>query len=192
MLEQLLQWDTQWFLAVNNGWHNSFFNSVLPFLRNKLLWIPLYLFLLVFILMNHTNKAIFILLFAGLTIFAADFTSSKIVKPQIERLRPCNNPEVKKNVKLLVHCGQGYSFTSSHATNHFAVAVYLILILKFKISWLLLFWAFSVSISQVYVGVHYPLDILGGAMLGSVIGFIFGKLCLKWIKSHSHQLKKME
>lgn len=192
MLEQLLHWDTELFQIINQDWHNSFFNVVLPFLRNKLLWIPLYLFLLTFILINYTNKAIFILLFAGLTIFAADFTSSKLVKPQIERLRPCNNPEIKRSVKLLVHCGQGYSFTSSHATNHFAVAVFLILLLKLKWSWVLLFWAAIISFSQVYVGVHYPFDILGGAVLGSLIGYILGKICLRWINSHLLQLKKME
>lgn len=192
MLEQLLQVDTQLFQIINQDWHNSFFNGVLPLLRNKLLWIPLYLFLLTFILMNYTNKAVFILLFAGITIFASDFTSSKLVKPQIERLRPCNNPVIKKSVKLLVHCGQGYSFTSSHATNHFALAVFLMLILKLKWSWILLFWAGIISFSQVYVGVHYPFDILGGAVLGSIIGYILGKICLRWINSHLLQLKKME
>ncbi len=192
MIEQLLQWDIQLFQIVNNDWHNSFFNAVLPFLRNKLLWIPLYLFLFVFILINHTNKAIFILLFAGLTIFASDFTSSKVVKPQIERLRPCNDVQLKKSVKLLVHCGQGYSFTSSHATNHFALAMYLILVLQFKGRWLLLLWAAIISISQVYVGVHYPFDVIGGAILGCLIGYFLGEICSRWTKSHVRLLKKME
>jgi len=192
MLEQLLQWDADWFFIINNEWNNGFFNAVLPFLRNKLIWIPLYLFIFVFILINHTNKAVFILLFAGLTIFAADFTSSKIVKPQVERPRPCNNEEIKSSVVLLVHCGQGYSFTSSHATNHFALAIFLIITLQYKLSWLLLFWAGCISFSQVYVGVHYPLDILGGALLGALLGYILGKLCLRWTNSHAQQLKKME
>jgi len=192
MLEQLIQWDIQLFYIINNDWNNSVFNAILPFLRNKLLWIPLYLFLFTFILYNLRNKAIFILLFAGLTIFAADFTSSKLIKPQVERLRPCNNKVMKSTVILLVHCGHGYSFTSSHATNHFAIAVFLVLVLSWKLSWLLLFWAGIVSFSQIYVGVHYPLDVLGGAILGVLIGGIFGKICLRWTNSHVHQLKKLE
>ena len=115
--------------------------------------------------------------FAVAAVGTADFTSSKIVKPLVERVRPCNDTNLPFGVRELVKCGGGYSFTSSHATNHFAIATFLSLILGFLrkkwITWTLLAWAASIAYGQVYVGVHYPLDVIAGAALGSLIGLSF-------------------
>jgi len=117
-------------------------------------------------------------LFAVATVGMADVVSSKLVKPAVQRVRPCNDVGLKFEVRELVHCGGGYSFTSSHATNHFAIATFLYLVLgglrKKWIRWALLAWAASIAYGQVYVGVHYPLDVITGAVLGSLIGTVFG------------------
>jgi len=91
----------------------------------------------------------------------------------IGRVRPCNDPVLSDIVRDLVQCGSGYSFPSTHATNHFAMAIFIAMTLGAKrpLLWLgCLLWAGSVSYAQIYVGVHYPLDIIGGALLGIMIG----------------------
>jgi len=113
-----------------------------------------------------------------ITAGVADFTSSKIVKPLIERVRPCNDTTLPFEVRELVKCGGGYSFTSSHATNHF-VSLVLGFLRKKWITWALLTWAASIAYGQVYVGVHYPLDVITGAVLGSLIGLSF-ELIYRW------------
>ncbi|MGN6568999.1 MAG: phosphatase PAP2 family protein, partial [Flavipsychrobacter sp.] len=101
------------------------------------------------------------------------------VKPFIHRLRPCNNPNLVSMVHLLVPCGSGLSFPSSHATNHFALGVFMAMSIQKVAKWIwpaAIFWAALVSYSQVYVGVHFPLDVTCGAMLGTAIGIFTGKI----------------
>jgi undecaprenyl-diphosphatase len=96
-------------------------------------------------------------------------------------LRPCNEPEIKSEVTIIVDCGTGYSFPSSHATNHFGIAVFLIMMFYHRWKIILplgIFWAASISFAQIYVGVHYPIDILTGSLLGSSIGLGMGKILL--------------
>ncbi|MDX1685268.1 MAG: phosphatase PAP2 family protein, partial [Saprospiraceae bacterium] len=92
----------------------------------------------------------------------------------VERVRPCNDESIKQEVILRARCGGGYSFTSSHATNHFGLSMVLFLLLGNRIAWrwLIFLWAALVSYAQIYVGVHYPLDILGGAVLGVMLGYL--------------------
>ena len=115
----------------------------------------------------------------ALTVGIADTISSKVIKKSVQRLRPCNDTQINQQVKLLVRCGGGYSFTSSHATNHFAVALFLIGTLGRifrRMKWPLLFWAATIALGQVYVGVHYPFDILVGGTIGSLIGIGVARL----------------
>lgn len=172
-MDKLLEIDQQLFLLINRDFANSFFDFILPAFRNPFFWSPFYLFIVVFLILNFKKKGLIILGFLLLTFFLSDQISSHLIKPLVERLRPCNEPSFSNYVRLLVPCGSGFSFTSSHATNHFAIAFYLIILgFQFK-RWLfpvLFFWAFFISIAQVYVGVHYPFDILCGAILGSTIG----------------------
>ena len=137
-------------------------------------WLPLYVFLVGFIVLNFKKNALVFILILISTVAISDSFSSQIIKKNVQRIRPCNVESLKGKVKLLVHCGSGYSFTSSHATNHFAVANFLIFTIfqrKKWVKWSLIFWAFSIAFGQVYVGVHYPLDVVGGGILGSVIGY---------------------
>ena len=118
----------------------------------------------------------------------ADTTSSRLIKNTVKRVRPCNDENVKMHVKLLVPCGSGYSFTSSHAANHFAAAVFIIFTFLDNRKWLkwsLLVWAASISFGQVYVGVHYPLDVICGGLLGSGIGWLCAYLFQRFFKRYS-------
>jgi undecaprenyl-diphosphatase len=181
MLEQLIQFDQNLFFTINHGLSNSFFDWLMPALRNRFFWTPLYLFIIIFSIRNYGKQGWIMILFLGLTFGCTDFISSSLIKPTVQRLRPCNDPEIKSDVKNLIDCGSGYSFPSSHASHHFGLAVFLIVLFFSKWKLILpigLLWAASISFAQVYVGVHYPIDILAGAMLGGMIGFIMGKILL--------------
>lgn len=181
MLETLKQIDTQLFLLINGKWHNTFFDMVCPWLREAKHWIPFYLLLLYLSWKHYGKTMIWIVLGAALLVFITDQFSANLVKNSVERLRPCNNPGLKQHVRLLVHCGQGYSFISAHATNHFAIAAYFIVLFR---QWIPYFhmvaflWAASISYSQIYVGVHYPFDVLVGAICGSIFGQYGAKLVM--------------
>ncbi|SDM10154.1 undecaprenyl-diphosphatase [Daejeonella rubra] len=181
MLEQLIQFDQNLFFAINHGLNNPFFDWLMPALRNRFFWTPLYLFIIVFFIRNYGKQGWIMILFLGLTFGFTDFFSSSIVKPSVQRLRPCNDPDIKADVKNIIACGSGYSFPSSHATNHFGLAAFLIVMFYPKWKMILplgLFWAASISFAQIYVGVHYPVDILAGAILGGMIGYIMGTILL--------------
>jgi len=181
MFEQIIQLDQNLFFAINHGLSNPVFDWLMPILRNRFFWTPLYLFIVIFLVRNYGKKGWLILVFLGLTFGLTDYFSSSIIKPTVERLRPCNDPVLKTEVRNLVACGTGFSFPSSHAANHFAIAVFLILVFYKKWKWILptgLLWAASISFAQIYVGVHYPIDILSGALLGSIIGYVMSTILL--------------
>lgn len=175
-MEQLLLYDRHLFKIINNQWSNSFFDWLMPWLRNSTMWVPLYLFLLLLGTVNFKKTGWWWVFFAAGTAILTDFISSGIIKHNIIRLRPCNEPDIAAWVNVLVgYRPQSSSFTSSHATNHFGIAMFFYLTLKPYIKkWAALFflWAFSISFAQVYVGVHYPLDITCGALIGLVIGYL--------------------
>ncbi|MEJ7780259.1 MAG: phosphatase PAP2 family protein [Daejeonella sp.] len=182
MLEQLNQFDQSLFFAINQGLSNPFFDWLMPHLRNRYFWTPLYLFLLIFFARNYGKQGWLLLVFMGLAFGFSDYSASSIIKPAFERLRPCNDPEIKADVNSLIACGTGFSFPSSHAANHFALAVFLIIMFyeKWKPIILLgLLWASSISFAQVYVGVHYPGDIMFGALLGGMIGYVMSTILLQ-------------
>ncbi len=186
-LQQIWQWlnawDTYLFLQINSGFTNPILDKILPIWRNANTWVPLYVFLIIFSIVNFKNKSFYWIFGAILTVILTDQISSSLVKPFFERPRPCNEPLLISHVRLLLdHCSGGYSFTSSHATNHFGFAVYVMITLSGlfkKWRYLFLFWAATVSYAQVYVGVHYPLDIISGAILGSAIGYATSQIFIR-------------
>lgn len=113
---------------------------------------------------------------AGCTATLSNFISSDIIKENIWRVRPCNDPLLADNIRLLLsYKPQSSSFTSSHAVNHFALAAYFYYTLKDHIGrWSLIFfvWAFAIIYAQVYVGVHFPLDVLCGGLIGFILGYL--------------------
>jgi len=174
MLETLQHWDAFLFQCINGSLSNPLFDALLPWFREKWFWMPAYLFVAAFALINFRKRGWVILLGLVLSAGLSDFTSSTLVKKNVQRLRPCNDPAMAASIQLRVPCGGGYSFTSSHAANHFAVAVFLIGVFGGFVRWLrpvTLIWAGSIAFSQVYVGVHYPGDVLLGAALGAAIGW---------------------
>lgn len=181
-IEHLLQLDTEVFLFINKTLQNPLFDAILPFLREKFFWIPVYGFILLHCTKYYGKKFFVPVIGVLLTFATSDFISSKIIKPYFHRLRPCNTEALEAQMHELVQCGSGFSFTSSHATNHFALSMFLIvsgLFISSRSYILLLLWAFSIAFSQVYVGVHYPADVLSGALLGVIIGTIFGLIFKK-------------
>jgi undecaprenyl-diphosphatase len=177
-LQTLKQWDQWLFIQINNQQSNSFFDSVMPYIRNSFYWAPVYLFLLLFVTINFKGRGWWWVLFFLCTVSLTDIASSQILKVVFERLRPCQDPDFLQNVRLLVNrCSGGYSFTSSHAANHFGMATYFFISFRkyFKSwTWLAFLWAGIVAYAQVYVGVHYPFDVLGGAFVGVFFGLITG------------------
>ena len=163
------------FTFLNQDLANPFLDAVLPVYRDKLTWVPLYL-LVVFLLWRQAGwkRTLYLLLAMGAIIGVADQLAAGIIKPWVGRVRPCAAEELTGQVRVLVGCGGRLSFPSNHATNHFAVAVFLCLTFVrragFRIAWLL--WALSISLAQVYVGKHYPGDILAGALLGSLLAYL--------------------
>ena len=178
ILKPLLRFDHWLFEKINQVWINPFFDLTLPFIRQQEFWYFFYLFLLVFILYNFGIKGCWWAVTLIMTGIIADLFSSSLIKTLIFRVRPCHDPDLADQVRVLVnYCPNSSSFTSSHACNHFAAAWFIFITLNQTGSWrwLLFVWAFIISYAQVYVGVNFPLDILGGAILGSAIGFGMSK-----------------
>ena len=174
----LLQWDRWLFQKINSDWSNPFFDAIMPFMRNALHWAPLYLFVIVFVLYNFKVKGIWWVVLFLCTVALCDMTGTYLFKKTFHRLRPCNDINFNTHVRLLLdQCGKGWSFVSNHAANHFGMAAFFIITFRKILGrwvWLALLWAPLIGYAQVYVGVHYPSDILGGAILGLIFGIATG------------------
>ena len=177
--QQIQSIDVWLLTTINQQWGNSFFDAVLPFMRETLFWLPLYLFLLLFVTMNFGSRGWWWVLAAVLTAALSDIISSQIIKENIMRIRPCQDMEVSAKIRFFInYCPHSSSFTSSHATSHFAQATFFYFSLRkvTRLAALFFLWAFIIAYTQVYVGVHYPFDVLCGGLLGCLIGFLMAKL----------------
>ena len=179
-LQWLEQWDAYLFLKINTVWTNPVLDSIYPWWRDANAWIPLYLFLLVFAILNFKKKAWPWILFVVLTLVLTDQLNSTYIKSWVGRLRPCSDPNFMGHVRLLLNnCSGGFSFPSSHAVNHFGFAMFVFLTLRpifKKWGYLLFLWAGSIVYGQVYVGVHYPIDVLCGSILGCLLGYMMATI----------------
>ncbi|MHA8064695.1 phosphatase PAP2 family protein [Aquirufa aurantiipilula] len=170
------QWDSDVFQWINQA-HANGLDEIMVLLSNRWIWIPMYLYLIY--LLYQQKKKLFIasISYLILCIVWADQISSSILKPYFQRLRPCHIPEFSSWIHLPDGCGGLYGFCSSHAANSFALAIGFYILTQNKIARnLLLVWAFLVSYSRVYLGAHYPLDVLTGAAVG-----ILGTYILKYL-----------
>ena len=177
MIEYLTQVDTNFFLFLN-GINSPFWDTVMWYLSGKLTWVPLYLIIIYFIFRKHRFETLWILIAIALVVTATDQLSVHLFKNVFERLRPCHNPDLSGMVHLVNgKCGGKFGFVSSHAANTFGVALFLLNV--FKIKWFsisILLWATIVSYSRIYLGVHFPGDVIVGATLGAIVGWAIWKL----------------
>ncbi len=187
-MNRLLELDKQLFKLINNDWHHPFLDATLPIIRNQHLWTPFYLFMCLFAIINYKKAGGWWVLSFICVVTLTNFISSDLIKENVYRLRPCNDPSMADGLRFLVaYRPQSSSFTSSHAANHFGLAAFMFYSLRpyiGKISWLFFAWAFIIVYAQIYVGVHYPLDVI----FGGLVGFLFGYLAAKsFNKNHSLQ-----
>ncbi|MBS1615686.1 MAG: phosphatase PAP2 family protein [Bacteroidetes bacterium] len=160
-------------------WRSPVLDALMPFARNQFTWAPLYLFLLVFMPWNFGKRGWLWCLGFFLCFVVADSVCGSVLKPWIQRVRPCNDPRFSGLVHLLVPRSSGWSFPSNHAANHFALGSFMAITLGVRLRWfwpLPIAWALLVSYAQVYVGVHWPGDVIVGGIIGSAIGLLMGTL----------------
>jgi len=182
MIELLRHIDYKLFHFINTDLANPVFDIICPVLRNKHTWIPLYLLIAYFFQKRFGYAILTLGILAAITVLLTDQISSSLIKPLVHRLRPCNNPAIQARL-VIEYCGAGYSFVSSHAANHFGIAAFLSVFVSHQKGYgtLLFSWAFLVSASQIYVGVHFPIDVIAGALLGIGIGFTVALLGKKYV-----------
>jgi undecaprenyl-diphosphatase len=174
MIEFLTRLDTSIFLFLNSL-YSPFWDKVMWFVSGRMEWFPLYLLLAGWVIYKFRWRSVTITIFVALLIITSDQTSVHLFKDVFQRLRPCKNTDIQHLVHLVNnYCSGRYGFISSHAANTFALATFLSLTLKNKIfSCFIFFWATVVSYSRIYLGVHYPGDVLGGMLLGVGLGLLF-------------------
>ena len=174
--DAIKQFDYSLFTKMNGQWHTPFFDVFLPFIREPFIWLPFYFFLILFATINFKMKGFYWVLFFIMNAMLSDFVSSTLIKENLMRLRPCRDPFLADHVRFLVsYCPGSSSFTSSHAANHFAAAMFIFTTFRKAVSpkWAYIFlWAFAISYAQVYVGVHFPFDVFCGAIVGLILGYI--------------------
>ncbi|MDC0579965.1 phosphatase PAP2 family protein [Bacteroidia bacterium] len=176
MIEFLQDIDQSIFILIHEKWAHPILDAILLPIRNALTWIPLYVLFIFLIFKEYQLKGFYFLLAAILSIILTDQFSAGFMKPFFERLRPCHEPSLSQHIRHIIDCGGQYGFISSHATNHFGLAVIFTWFFTKKhpsnhLHWIFYVWAGLISFAQVYVGKHY----LGDIMVGAIAGFIIGK-----------------
>jgi undecaprenyl-diphosphatase len=179
LLQQVMEWDRDlliWF----NSLHADWLDPVMYYTSQTWFWIPLYIFLILLIAKDFKKEWWIPIIGIGITILVADQMTSSIMKPFFARLRPSQEPSLQGIVHLVrdgngeLYVGGLYGFASSHAANTFGTATFFMLLFRSRHKWiaLLFVWAVLMTYTRIYLGVHYPGDILIGALVGMIGAFI--------------------
>jgi undecaprenyl-diphosphatase len=175
MINWLSQIDQELFIILN-GLYHPVLDKVMVFFSAKLVWAPLYIFLIYWLFRTFKKKGIIYLIAVLLAVAATDQLTSSLMKPGFERLRPCHDPSLSETIRIVDGCGGKFGFASGHAANTFMLALFFITLFRGNNNFLwMIFWASVVAYSRIYLGVHYPGDVIVGALLGSLIGLSFAK-----------------
>lgn len=167
-MEALQQFDAGIFTTINS-WHALYFDNFMALVTVIATWLPMILMLLYMLYMKKGwRKMLAILLAVAVVILIADQVSASIIKPLVGRLRPSRNPDLQSTIHIVNgYRGGQFGFVSSHAANCFGIALFLAFIFKNRaFTWFMIAWASLMCYSRIYLGVHYPGDIVCGALLG--------------------------
>jgi len=184
----IIQWldgvDKKLFIFIHYSLANNYLDAVMLFIRNGMVWIPLYGFLLYWVIRYYKKYALKFIAVSIVTVAFTDYVSASILKNFFERPRPCYNAALQPYIRNIIGCGGLYSFPSSHAANHFGMAAFwfwsIFIMTGRKWHWLW-FWAAIICFAQVYVGKHYPFDVTGGAIMGWLAGITSAKFFERWV-----------
>ena len=178
MWESLVELDRQLFEWIHFDLSSEVLDLVFPVLRNRGTWIPIYLLIIYFMFKKFGNKkGALTILSLIVAVVCSDLLNSHFLKNIIQRVRPCRLDNFSRDVQELVYCGEAFSFPSSHAANHFTISFFLLFAFRHASGAMKIFiviWAAVIGIAQVYVGVHYPADIISGIVVGFIVA------CLMW------------
>ncbi len=168
----LVHLDQKLFLFLNSL-NSPFWDQIMHAISGKLIWAPLYLAILIYMGVRYKRKFLIIILFIILAVTLADQISVQLFKNTFQRLRPCHEPALQGMIHLFNgECGGKYGFVSSHAANSFNIALLTLLFIRkrwYTIS--IIFWALIIGYSRVYLGVHYPGDVICGSLVGALVGW---------------------
>ncbi|CAG5016517.1 Undecaprenyl-diphosphatase BcrC [Dyadobacter sp. CECT 9275] len=185
LIDNLISADQQLFLWLN-GHHTAWADTLMYWVTYKYTWIPMYIALILLTVKAEKRRSIAIIVTVLAAVIIADKITSGVMKPYFHRFRPCHEPLLAGLVHQVGGCGGNFGFASSHASTSFALAMVWFLTLNRKMPyiWLLLIWAAIYSYSRVYVGVHYPADILVGGCVGVLTGILCFRLYLTFLDKY--------
>ncbi len=174
-INRIISIDQALALRINRNWSNGALDFICQHIRETYFWLPMYLFFIVFATLNFGKKGWLWVLAAVVTLSVTDQVSSNLIKNHFMRIRPCRDPLLADQMRFFIsYCPGSSSFTSSHAVNHFGFATFTYRTLgPWLQPWskLLFVLAAMVCYAQVYVGVHYPIDVMAGSLVGVALGY---------------------
>ena len=161
-----------------NSFSTDFLDIIMILTSNKFIWMPLYCILIILLYKIDKNRILINVVICISVVLLSDFITSSIMKPFFERLRPCNDFELKEIINIVSGCGGKYSFASSHASTTFSLATIIYLITKKEINFLF-FWSIAIGYSRIYLGVHFFFDIIIGFFVGFLTSYILYRISRK-------------